>query len=171
MRITKREVIKSGEQELIDAITADLDWEVIEEVFREEHHLEIDDNVEYKKGDIVVYNDQIAYQLEFDVKVALAVLVDREGNYISVTTHSDQDALDDEFETALVDESNKESNNSYEAALSEFESIESTEHGGKPADPLKPDDSPDNLELLAFQAGNVLSEIEAEKRPDGKANH
>ena len=170
MRITKHEVIKSGEQELIDAITADLDWEVIEEVFREEHHLEIDDNVEYKKGDIVVYNDQIAYQLEFDVKVALSVLVDREGNYISVTSHNDSDTMDDEFENAILDESKKESNNSYEAALSELESIKTTEHGGEPPALLKPEDSQDNLGLLASQAGNVLSEIEAEKRSDGQAN-
>lgn len=84
MKITETEVIKSGEQELIDAITADLDWGAIEGIFKEEHGLGIDEEVEYKKGDMVVHEGSIAYQLDFEVKVTISVLLDRNGNYISV---------------------------------------------------------------------------------------
>ena len=85
MRISNHEVIKSGEQELMDAITADLDWGAIENIFKEKHHLGIEENVAFKKGDIVVHNNQIAYQLEFNVNVVLSVLLDRQGKYLSVT--------------------------------------------------------------------------------------
>lgn len=84
MRVTDIDVIKNGERELIDAIIADLNWGVIEEVFRKEHGLTIKEDVEYKKGDLVVYEDQIVYKLEFEVKVGLHVLVDREGNCLTV---------------------------------------------------------------------------------------
>jgi len=89
MKITDPEVIKSGESELIDAITADMDWGGIGKVFMEKHKLDIDDDVEYKNGDIVVYNNQIAYKLDFDVKVNLSILLDREGSYISLSTDLD----------------------------------------------------------------------------------
>ena len=86
MKITNSEVISSGEKELIDAITGDLDWGAIEKVFKERHQLGIEEDVEYKNGDIVVHNNQVAYKLDFEVKVILSVLLDREGNYISVTS-------------------------------------------------------------------------------------
>jgi len=96
MKITNPEVINSGEKELIDAINADLDWGGIEETFRKEHKLGIEEDVEYKTGDIIVLNSQVAYKLEFEVKVMLSVLVDREGNYISVASSADLDKTQDE---------------------------------------------------------------------------
>ena len=74
MKVTDAEVIKSSERELIDAITADLDWGTIENIFRDEHGLGIDEDVEYKKGDIVVHKGRVAYQLDFEVKVTLSVI-------------------------------------------------------------------------------------------------
>ena len=84
MKITNAEVIKSGERDLIDSITADLDWGVIENIFLTEHNLGIDEDIEYKKGDIIAYNDQVAYKLEFAVKVNLSLLINREGEYLSI---------------------------------------------------------------------------------------
>ena len=84
MKITNNEIIKSGERELIDAITAELDWGAVEDIFREQHNLGIDEDVQYKHGDIVVHNNQVAYSLEFEVKVTVSVVMDREGNHLSV---------------------------------------------------------------------------------------
>jgi hypothetical protein len=84
MKITNAEVIKSGEKDLIDSITADLDWGAIEDIFLTEHNLGIDEDIEYKSGDIVAYENQVAYKLEFAVKVNLSVLINREGEYLSV---------------------------------------------------------------------------------------
>jgi hypothetical protein len=84
MKITDHDLIKSSEQELIDNISADLDWDAIENIFMEEHRLPIGEDVAYQNGDIVVYDNQIAYQLNFDVKVPLSILVDREGNHLAV---------------------------------------------------------------------------------------
>ena len=95
MKITDSEVIKTGEQELIDAITADLDWGAIEDIFRKDHNLGIEEDVEYKRGDMVVHNNRIAYQLDFEVKVTISVLLDREGNYISVKTADPVDPPED----------------------------------------------------------------------------
>jgi len=84
MKITNAEVIKNGEKDLIDSITADLDWGAIEEIFLTEHNLGIDEDIEYKSGDIVAHESQVAYKLEFTVKVNLSVLINRDGEYLSV---------------------------------------------------------------------------------------
>ena len=84
MKITNAEVIKSGEKDLIDSFTADLDWGAIEDIFLTEHNLGIDEDIEYKSGDIVAYENQVAYKLEFTVKVNLSVLINRDGEYLSV---------------------------------------------------------------------------------------
>ncbi|MBF0120735.1 MAG: hypothetical protein HQK79_18050 [Desulfobacterales bacterium] len=89
MKITNSDAIKTGERELIDTITAEIDWEAVETIFKERHRLDIKDDVEYKQGDIVVYNNNIAYKLDFEVKLTLSILVDREGNSLSLGTSGD----------------------------------------------------------------------------------
>ena len=87
MKITNDEIIRNGEQDLIDAINGDLDWEVMEDIFQKEHKLAFGEDVEYKKGDIVVHDNQVTYRLEFDVKVNLSILLDRQGNFMAFTAN------------------------------------------------------------------------------------
>ena len=86
MKITDSEIIQSGERELIDAITGDLDWRVIEKIVADNHHLSLRDDVDYKSGDLVVFENQIAYKLDFEVRVSLSVLFDRQGNFLKLDT-------------------------------------------------------------------------------------
>ena len=114
MRITDSEVIKNGEQDLIDAITGDLDWGAIDEIFQRDHKLKIGEDVEYTKGDIVAVNNQVAYRLEFDIKVPLSVLLDRGGNYISVTSSGDADKINKKDEIKSTPGHGSESGDCYE---------------------------------------------------------
>jgi hypothetical protein len=84
MKLTDAQVIANREQELFDSIIADLDWAAIEEIFKKQHNLEIQEDVEYKKGDIVSHDSTVAYRLDFKVKVNLSILIDRQGNFLSV---------------------------------------------------------------------------------------
>lgn len=84
MKITSVDVIKNGERDLMDAITADLDWSAVERIFKERHNLSLEEDIEYKRGDIVVHDEQVAYRLDFVAKVTLSVLLDRHGNHLSV---------------------------------------------------------------------------------------
>lgn len=106
MKITDSEIIKTGEQELIDAITADLDWGAIEEIFMKDHHLGIEEDIEYKSGDIVAVDNQIAYKLEFTVKVNLSVLLNRDGEYLSVTVSNKEENLEENTQATETDTEN-----------------------------------------------------------------
>lgn len=104
MKITGNDVIKNGERDLMDAITADLDWGAVEGIFRERHNLSLEEDIEYKKGDIVVHENQIAYRLDFLAKVTLSVLLDRDGNYLSVHISGGASGLHGEDEEHGSDE-------------------------------------------------------------------
>jgi hypothetical protein len=86
MKITNESVIKNGEKELIEAIVGDLDWHTIESVFKEKHQLGIQDDVEYRGGEIVVHNGNVAYKLDYDVKLTLSILFNRSGDCLAVNT-------------------------------------------------------------------------------------
>ncbi len=90
MKVTDSDIIQTGEKELIDAITGDLDWEAIEKIFKNKYHLGFQEDIEYKNGDIVVHNNQIAYKLNFDVRISLSVLFDRKGECLTVSALTDE---------------------------------------------------------------------------------
>jgi len=102
VKITNSDVIKSGERELIDSIIGDLDWDTIEEIVKNRHKLKIQDDVEYRQGDIIVHNNQVAYKLDFDVKVTLSVVFDRDGNYLSLATSEDAEDVETAEESPVA---------------------------------------------------------------------
>jgi hypothetical protein len=136
MKITDSEVIRNAEQELLDGIIADLDWSVIEKIIKEKHHLDIEEDVAFRKGDLVALGNKVGYKLDFDVRLTLSILLDREGNYISTGTgKSSEDLSSDIEETPDIEASGQQEKTrgedaeeaDYEAALmamGEGESIE-----------------------------------------------
>jgi len=88
LKYTNKDIIRSGEKKLIRFIAKHLDLDAIKESIRESYQIDVSDNLEHKSGNIVVHNEEIAYQLDFDLKVDLSVLLDRNGAPISI--HSPQ---------------------------------------------------------------------------------
>jgi hypothetical protein len=150
MKITDPEIIKSGESDLIDAITADMDWGEVGKVFGEKHNLDINDDVEYKNGDIIVHNNHIAYQLNFDVKVSLSIVLDREGNYLSLLTSLDRDTPGEEG--SGMSDASVPSVSEREGTLSEPEQDESGETG-EPSEEIVSETATPDEEILQKAEG------------------
>ena len=156
MKVTNSEIIKSGERELIDTIIADLDWDMIEKIVKDRHQLKIQDDIDYRQGDIVVHNHQVAYRLDFDVKMTLSIIFDRDGNYLSLNTSDD-----------LEDEKKFESGETpFEEGTDESDTDEpSTRQAGEsfsPADTptADPEKAPsENFSKMASHIANMISEI------------
>ena len=147
LKITDSEVIKSGERELLDIIIGDLDWEAIEKIVKEKHQLRIQDDVEFRQGDIVVYDNTVAYKLDFDVKVTLTVLLDRDGNYLSFSTSGDftRDAVMPDLEKVESEpESEMESSETDEVIAAQDQDDDETIQ----EETVQPEDSPDPEDTL-----------------------
>ncbi|MDY0133208.1 MAG: hypothetical protein RBR53_11140 [Desulforegulaceae bacterium] len=91
MKIARKESIETGEKELLDAIIAELDWEVIEKKLKEKHNIKLQEDVEFNNGDLVVHGNKIAYKLNFDVKITLSVIFDRLGECIDISAAGEEE--------------------------------------------------------------------------------
>ena len=86
MKISNPETIEESEKEFIDMINAELDWEAIENLLLEKHNFTLQEEVEYKNGDIVVHKDSIAYKFDFSIKVPLSIIFSRNGEFLELST-------------------------------------------------------------------------------------
>lgn len=91
MKVTNPELIQESEKEFIDTINAELDWEAIEKLLMQKHKIALQDEVDYKNGDMVVFDNRIAYKFDFEIKVPLSVVFNRQGECLDIST-SRQDA-------------------------------------------------------------------------------
>lgn len=89
MKLTSPETIQESEKEFIDSINAELDWEAIEKMLLEKHHFTLQEEIDYKNGDLVVFKDRIAYKFDFEIKVPLSVIFNRQGECLEISTIRD----------------------------------------------------------------------------------
>ena len=89
MKLTNPETIQENEKEFIDTINAELDWDTIEKLLLEKHKFAIQDEVNYKEGNLIVHNNQIAYKFDFEIKVPLSVIFNRQGECLEISTVGD----------------------------------------------------------------------------------
>jgi len=86
MKLTNPEAIQESEKEFIDTVNAELDWDAIEKMLFEKHSLTLQEEIDYKNGDLVVYKEQIAYKFDFEIKVPLSIIFNREGECLELST-------------------------------------------------------------------------------------
>ena len=100
MKLTNPETIQESEKEFIDTINAELDWEAIEKMLLEKHQFTLQEEIDYKDGDLIVFNDRIAYKFDFEIKVPLSVIFNREGECLEISTMRDDYEGDDDPQMA-----------------------------------------------------------------------
>ena len=96
MKLTSQENIAQSEKEFIDTINAELDWEAIEKLLLEKHKFTLQEEIDYKNGNLIVYNDNIAYKFDFEIKVPLSVIFNRQGECLEISTLMDDFEKEDE---------------------------------------------------------------------------
>ncbi len=134
MKLTNPESIQESEKEFIDTINAELDWDTIEQMLLEKHNFAVQDDIEYKDGNLIVHNNEIAYKFEFEIKVPLSVIFNRSGECLSMSTTRDDE------EDVGIDEDEENPNSSM---------------------PPSPDGEPDKnkVEEMAVEIADLISEI------------
>ncbi|MDA3916344.1 MAG: hypothetical protein PF690_05165 [Deltaproteobacteria bacterium] len=104
MKLTSQDNIAKSEKEFIDTINAELDWEAIEKLLLEKHKFTLQEEIDYKNGNLIVYNDNIAYKFDFEIKVPLSVIFNREGECLEISTLRDDFEKEDEDPLMIEDE-------------------------------------------------------------------
>jgi hypothetical protein len=166
LKITKSEIIRNGERELIDTITGDLDWSSIEQIVRERHKLNIQDDIAYKQGDIIVHDNKVAYRLDFDVKMSISVIFDRDGNCLSLTTDRSVETDAEPLEDERIEEMDMDETDDLNIPSSVPKSL-TPEMYDSPPD-IRPEKNPqENISQMASHIADMISQIN-EDSPSGK---
>jgi len=105
VKLTNPELIQESEKEFIDTINAELDWDAIEKIVLEKHGFAIQDEVDYKEGNLIVHRNEIAYKFDFEIKVPLSVIFNREGECLEVSTLGDESDDSETLENDISKES------------------------------------------------------------------
>ncbi len=167
MKIINPDSIHISEADFIDMINAELDWEVIEKMLFEKHQFTMQDDVDYKRGDIVVYKDRIAYRFDFNIKVPLSVVFGRDGQCLEISTSGDsQFGSDADAESGSMPDNTYDLNSSYDGGLSDNTDAEENKNlfsGGSNEEQIKNNDSYEsgkkNISKMAENLADMISEI------------
>lgn len=80
MKLTNADLIKNREKELLETISGDLDRDSIRKLLETKYRLELDaDSLISHGGDLVVHDNQVAYQVKFQAVVGLSLMFSRQG--------------------------------------------------------------------------------------------
>ena len=82
--LIRDEVFQKGERDLMDIVTASLDWDVIEKLLEQKYGLSLQDDIEFKEGKLTVKGDRIAYQMDFQARITLSLMIGRDGRCVDV---------------------------------------------------------------------------------------
>jgi hypothetical protein len=85
MKLTNPQIIEKQEKELIESVHEAIDWNVIRQLITEKHLSNPDNRLVYRKGDLVVHDNRIVYQLDFEIQVPLSVIFSRDGECLEIT--------------------------------------------------------------------------------------
>ncbi len=91
---TGSDIMENAKREMIEQVRASIDMDRLREVFLDQYSVEVGDDIDYKCGDIVIHDEQIAVELEYEVLLSLSVLIDSDGNPIIPEAEEEEEASD-----------------------------------------------------------------------------
>ncbi len=156
MKLTDPDIIKEGEKDLIDAIKDDLDLSVINEIVKDKLKAK---NIESKGGKIIVHNNQVAFQIEFELSLSGSLIFDRHGNFITedeVNTVPDKAAKEKPEEKAVEDEIEDEVEEEDSEVKTEEDTDKEEEVDKTEEDKDKTEDKKDDSEVKAEEIAQQL---------------
>lgn len=83
-KLVPEDAFKKGERDLMDIVTGSLNWDVIEKLLEEKYGLSLQDDIEFKEGHLTVKDDRIAYQMDFQARITLSLMISRDGRCVDV---------------------------------------------------------------------------------------
>jgi hypothetical protein len=76
------DIVATAKKELFERIKANINLDRVREICADLYGAKDIHSLDFRNGDIVVYEGQIAYKIEFDVRFAVPLLIDEEGNLL-----------------------------------------------------------------------------------------
>ena len=85
--------IEEVKRELINQLQSKINQAHLETVCREQYGIESIKGYEYVDGDIVIDKNQVAFKLDFEVRLPVSILIDNGGNNATKLSEEDDNIL------------------------------------------------------------------------------
>jgi hypothetical protein len=76
------DIVVTAKKELFERIKANINLDRVREICADLYGVKDIHSLDFRNGDIVVHDGKIAYKIEFDVRFAVPLLIDEEGNLL-----------------------------------------------------------------------------------------
>jgi uncharacterized protein YjbI with pentapeptide repeats len=82
--VFKPDVIEEAILDLIENLKSNIQFDLIKAICKQQNLLDTIDKFDFKNGDIVTHDDQVAFKLDYNISYNLSLLLDRKGKLINV---------------------------------------------------------------------------------------
>jgi hypothetical protein len=89
MQLVEPKIISKEEKILFHSMNAVLEPGTVKKIFWDKYKLDLLQKTDFNEGDIVIFDNQVAFRLAFDAHVSFSILVDRYGKYIGFANQND----------------------------------------------------------------------------------
>ena len=76
-------ILENAKSELIEKIRSNINLDSVRELCKKNHGIEMIRDIDCTSGNIISHNGSIAYQLDFDIRFPMVILIDDAGNCIN----------------------------------------------------------------------------------------
>lgn len=87
-----QDIVAAAKKELFEKLKANIDLDRIREICADLYGIKNIDALDFKDGDIVVHDRQVAYKMAFDICFTVPLLIDEEGNLIGTSAEEKTEA-------------------------------------------------------------------------------
>ena len=77
-------MIEEAVIELIEKVKSNIQFDQVKAICAHKHFIESIDKIDFKNGDIVAHDGEVAFKLDFNITYNLSLLLDRKGKLINV---------------------------------------------------------------------------------------
>jgi hypothetical protein len=84
LNAVKPGMIEEAIVDLIEKLKSTIQFDQVKAICAHKHFIESIDKIDFKNGDIVAHDGEVAFKLDFNISYNLSLLLDREGKLINV---------------------------------------------------------------------------------------
>ena len=77
------DMIEEAVTDLIEKVKSNIQFDQVKAICKPHEFIEKIDKIDFKNGDIVTHNDQVAFKMDFKISYNFSLLIDRKGNFLS----------------------------------------------------------------------------------------
>lgn len=88
MEIIKANNIQTLKSKMLEDIANDIDVGAISKLLKTKYDFNLGGDIQYEKGDVVIKDGEFVYEIDFNIKALLAIILSKDGDILDIESSS-----------------------------------------------------------------------------------